>query len=535
MDKILIVEDNQKDRELLKEILLSTKISYDIREAHSGKTALMEINKENPDLILLDMTGQDINGLEILNTLKKRVKQTGPVLLVSSSADEYDRMKGLELGVTDFINKPIIPKEVRVRVAVVMKLKKALDDAKWVTEETSAGIKLLYKELEKKNKELQKLDQLKSDFISKVSHELRTPLAIIRQGISIVSRKIIGEVNKEQEEVLKDTLEHVDRLLNIINDILDISKLEAKKLKLHKSKIDIIELIQKLINDFQAKAKSKDILLKADFPVAMCALHADKDKIIQVLTNLLGNALKFTPQGGRITITAKENEDFVEMAISDTGIGIAKEEIPHLFNKFEQFGKIDGSTEKGTGLGLAICEEIMKLHGGHIHAASELGKGSTFYFHIPKWEKPKAMCTKAIDRQLKSLRKEKKGKKLSVLFLCIENFERIAKTNSNKKAQQVLKEVLETTRKYLPHRQGTEAFCDEVRVMAVLPAVDEQETKEICQKIRENIFTGENCDRQHIEDVQLQFGIASHAKDGNNAQELMKAAGERIAHSMIDD
>ena len=169
MNKILIVDDSFPDRELVKEVLLGAAAAYDVRTAESGQAALMQIEQERPDLVLLDLHMNEMDGFETLKQTKAKWKETVPVLLISSFTDEKDRLHGLELGATDFISKPIIREEVLARVAVQMKIKRIQDRSQWVAEKTNQGIKLLYKELEKKNIKLKELDILKSEFISTVS------------------------------------------------------------------------------------------------------------------------------------------------------------------------------------------------------------------------------------------------------------------------------------------------------------------------------------------------------------------------------
>jgi len=383
MSKILIVDDSFPDRELVKEILSESNVRYEIETADSGRNALERVETFQPDLVLLDLRMADVNGFETLKTLREKGRQI-PVLLVSSFTEENDRLHGLELGATDFIDKPISPEALKARVAVQMKLKKAYDDMQWAANQTNKGIKLLYKELEIKNDKLKELDQLKSNFISMVSHELRTPLAIIRQGVSMMKRRILGEVNEQQEETLNDVLDNIDRLVKIINDLLDISKLEAAKVALDKKQVDAAQQIRYIIGLFQTKAQEKNITLLARMPDGLPAVFGDRDRVIQILTNLVNNALKFTPENGRVTVSARDREEFVEFAVSDTGIGISEDNMNKLFNKFEQFGRTNGPGEKGTGLGLAISKELINLHDGQIWAESKENQGTTFFFTIPK-------------------------------------------------------------------------------------------------------------------------------------------------------
>ncbi len=274
--------------------------------------------------------------------------------------------------------------------AKLKKVKDVLKTRTWGLKKTSENIRLLYKELETKNRELRRLDDLKSDFVATVSHELRTPLAIIQEGIALINDRILGDVNGKQVRTLSQVLENIARLTRIIDDLLDISKLEAGEIELKKSYVDTAKFIKKIIEDFQFKVREKKIVLKVSLSKKVSRIYADRDKLIQILTNLVSNALKFTPENGKITVRVGEDADgSVMISISDTGVGISEGDVSKLFNKFQQFDRVPGPGKKGTGLGLAISKRIVELHGGRIWAESEIKKGSTFYFTIPKRAMPK--------------------------------------------------------------------------------------------------------------------------------------------------
>ena len=191
-------------------------------------------------------------------------------------------------------------------------------------------------ELERANKELQKIDQLKSDFVSTVSHELRTPLTVTREAISQVLDGVCGETNKEQKQFLSMSIKGIDRLARLIDNLLDISKIEAHKIKLKRELIDIMSLAKEVISNFALAFQHKGLDTKYNFPKDKIELYVDKDRIAQVFMNLVSNALKFTP-AGYIEISVIDKENVVECAVSDTGIGISDEELPKVFSKFEQF------------------------------------------------------------------------------------------------------------------------------------------------------------------------------------------------------
>ena len=228
------------------------------------------------------------------------------------------------------------------------------------------------------------VDRMKSEFISTVSHELRTPLSITKEGISLVLDKIPGKINEKQGKILTIAKNNIDRLARIINSLLDISKIEAGEVELKKERVKITNLIEQVTSSFKNKIKKKGLELKVNFPKKGIYVYVESDKIVQVFTNLLGNALKFTEKGC-IEISAKELEDEIEFVVSDTGIGISKDDLPKAFSKFQQFGRVDSAGEKGTGLGLSIVKGIVEMHYGKIWVESTRGKGSKFIFTLPKY------------------------------------------------------------------------------------------------------------------------------------------------------
>lgn len=246
-------------------------------------------------------------------------------------------------------------------------------------------IKKYRQELERKNKELEKLDVLKSEFVSVVSHELRTPLSIIKEGISLVLDQIPGKTNSKQEKILNTSKDNIDRLARIINNLLDISKIESGKIQLQKKITDINDLIRKAAANFGPKIAERGLEMKLNLPDGKLNMLIDEDRIFEVLTNLVDNSLKFTEKG-YIAVEVIDKGKEIECSVADSGIGIHDDNIPKLFGKFTQFDRIYGEGEKGAGLGLSIAKGLVELHGGKIWAESEFGKGAKFYFTLPKQE-----------------------------------------------------------------------------------------------------------------------------------------------------
>ncbi|MCF7873340.1 MAG: PAS domain-containing protein [Candidatus Omnitrophica bacterium] len=229
---------------------------------------------------------------------------------------------------------------------------------------------------------LEKAIKMKSDFLSTVSHELRTPLAAIKEGINIVYDQSAGKINKEQKEFLTISKRNVDRLARLINDVLDIQKLESGKAEFNFKKENINDIIKEVFETMQPHAAKKQLQLKLNLDSNISKIKVDRDKIIQVITNLMSNAIKFTEQG-KVVIKSLLEQNAIKVIVSDTGPGIKKEDLSKLFKTFQQLQTGKGRKTGGTGLGLAICKDIINKHRGKIWAESELDKGSKFIFLLP--------------------------------------------------------------------------------------------------------------------------------------------------------
>jgi len=381
--KILIVDDNPVDKGLLTQILNAMGQDFDVKAAGSYEEARKYDQGIVPNLILLGINLPDTEGLYFLQEIQRKANEDIHVILVSNFLNRDNKLKGFQLGVTDFIYKPIVAEELKVRIAVLCRLKKIRDDQDWAAQKTNEGIKLLYKELENKNKRLKELDQLKDEFVNNVSHELRTPLTIIQESVSIIRDGLLGEINEKQNKHLMNTLENIDRLDKIINDLLDISTIENRKMRLYKENVNINDLVKKVASDFIPSVVAKGLELKCVVPEGPVDVYVDKDKIIQVLVNLVNNAYKFTDKG-KIELSVIENADQVECRVKDTGIGISALDAPRLFSKFDQIGRQSGAGAKGTGLGLSITKGIVELHDGQIKVESNPGQGTLFTVSLPR-------------------------------------------------------------------------------------------------------------------------------------------------------
>jgi signal transduction histidine kinase len=246
---------------------------------------------------------------------------------------------------------------------------------------TTTQLREKNKLLQAQKEELKKFDQLKSEFVSTVSHELRTPMTIIKESIA----QLLEEENMPRPEknlLLNMAINNINRLANLINNLLDLSKIEAGKVELHKQKFNLVNLIQEVCKGFELPARQKGIDIRWKASAEAIEVFADPDKLTQVFLNLVGNSMKFV-QKGYIEISALSENNHIKCIVADTGPGIGKDDLQKVFNKFQQFGHQASGGVKGTGLGLSICKGLIDLHGGDIWVESEAGEGTRFIFTLP--------------------------------------------------------------------------------------------------------------------------------------------------------
>jgi signal transduction histidine kinase len=242
----------------------------------------------------------------------------------------------------------------------------------------------LFREIEEKSRLLEVANQHKSEFLASMSHELRTPLNAIIGFSEVLLQRMFGELNPKQDEYLQDVLSSGRHLLSLINDILDLSKVEAGRMELELARFDLPQALQDTLVLVRERAVRHGIDLQLDADARLGALVADERKIKQVMLNLLSNAVKFTPEGGRVEVRAVPTGGAVEISVADTGIGIAPENQELIFEEFRQVGGDYAHKREGTGLGLTLARKLVELHGGRLWVKSQVGQGSTFTFSVPE-------------------------------------------------------------------------------------------------------------------------------------------------------
>jgi len=371
--KILLVDDNKDNVELLRQILMD---EYTLFFAYSGDECIAKAIAEQPELILLDVHMPKMDGYETMKKLQQdEVTCNIPVIFASAYyTDPVMIVRGLEQGAFDYLTKPIDESILLAKVRTIYKIKMADDK-----------IRQQKDELQLVNDKLQSADKLKSIFLASMSHELRTPLNSIIGFTGLMLMEVAGTINEKQKEQLNRVKRNSQHLLELINDVLDISKIEADKVELSISAFDLIRLVNEIVQNIAPEIQAKGLSLKVNQPEKAITVENDPMRIRQILMNFMSNALKFTKQGS-ISVELGLNDDSTQavITIKDTGIGIKAEHMRNLFEPFQQISGDFTNSYKGTGLGLYLCKKLSTLIQADIQVSSELDSGSQFTLILPK-------------------------------------------------------------------------------------------------------------------------------------------------------
>jgi signal transduction histidine kinase len=376
--KVLILDFNSANILKIKDALSRIPgISYDISWPQMEEHVLKKVEEEKFDIILLSYDIPGLNGLEILSDLQYK-ELSGPIIMMADDRDKEFAPQAIREGAYDYV---IREKGFEEGLPVIMHNALAAFHAAKERERLQKEIAAKKIELEAANRKLQQLDRIKSDFVANVAHEFRTPLTIIKGNVDLVNKGGLGAVVPAQKEMLDGAINIINRLSRLVNDLLDISKIESGKMELKKEPVDMNNIIKENLTIFDKIMKDKKQRLQKDLAVGLSEISADKDKVTQVFVNLLSNAIKYTPESGSIAVKTLNLEKEIMVEISDTGEGMASDNLDKIFDKFT---RVTAEKKEGTGLGLPIAKDIVSLHNGRIWVKSELGKGSKFYFTLPK-------------------------------------------------------------------------------------------------------------------------------------------------------
>lgn len=394
---ILVVDDLPNYRQMMQAVLEDAGYS-DVITAGSTQEAFTILGMDDPslpapgvDLILMDINMPGMDGVEACQRIKSVSKLKDiPVIMVTGLAAEEKLEQAFNAGATDYILKPASPAEMIARINSVLELKQEMErrQSGYVSdlEEKNRELQAAFAELEKKNQELEEASLAKTHILSTATHELKTPLTSIIGYIDIVllRQNKIGTLNEKQQRYLQTAQRNSYRLKSLVDDLLDISRIESGGLELTPAELELWPEIEEIVTAMQTQIDEKNIDLILDIPQDICPVLADKLRLCQVLTNLLSNACKYSSQGARVTIRVREEDAGVRIDVSDTGMGISQEDQERLFTKFFRADNSSTREVSGSGLGLYITKHLIEAHGGRIWASSQIGQGTTFSIIWPK-------------------------------------------------------------------------------------------------------------------------------------------------------
>ncbi len=363
-----------------------------------------------------------------------------------------------------------------------------------------------------------KVDKMKNDFISVVSHELRTPLTTMKEFISILLDEIPGKINAEQREYLQIVKSNIDRLARIINEILDIAKIESGKMRIERELVDIVEIAETVVKTFKPMAEERGLYLELSAPSHPLITYGDRDRLAQIFTNLIHNAIKFTPQGG-VKVVLKDSDKELIAEVIDTGIGISQDNMPKLFMKFQQFNSDAHLKESGTGLGLSITKHLVELHKGKIWAESEYGKGSRFIFTLPKYTHQQALLELCAENLHNCILVDKS---FSLLVIEIVDVQFMEKHLGEEKIAK-LKKNLELIFKKVLRRNEDLVFKGKDNFAILLNMTPKENALVVKGRIVQALYDFRKT-FERPEMLKIRIGVAGYPEDGSREEELLDKA-----------
>ena len=359
LGRVLAIDDSPADARLLREMFTEGVAGCELVSRDRLASGLAVFDEGPVDLLLLDLNLPDSRGAETLRLALERAGDV-PIVVLTGLDDEATAISALQAGAQDYLVKGALDPRTLRRIT-----RHAIERSRILQRVRSA-------------------DRLKTQFVSMASHELRTPLAIIREFVALTRDGVGGPLTGDQTEWLDTVLRNCDRLGTLLDDVLDLARIESGTLRLALGPCDLVPALESWLADFQPRVDSRRQSLLLDpvdppFPIVAC----DAEKIQQVIVNLVENAHKFAPDGGHIAVRVRRAGAFVAVEVADDGAGIAPVDQARIFEAFTQVDRADGPGAKGTGLGLTIARRIAELHGGAMTVSSEPRLGSTFTLTIP--------------------------------------------------------------------------------------------------------------------------------------------------------
>jgi signal transduction histidine kinase len=359
---VLVVDDTPANLQLLAGMLKER--GYKVRPVRSGAMALQAAASNPPDLILLDINMPEMNGYEVCERLKADEKlREIPVIFISALTETMDKVKAFNVGGMDYVTKPFQFEEVQARVQTHLKLERQR------------------RELQESYRQLRELEKLRDNLVHMIVHDMRSPLTGISSTLRVLDDEVRGKLDESQNEFLQIALASAATLIEMVSSLLDVSRLESGQMPLKPRACHFAEIVDAALKSLGGVTRMHRVLF--DRETAAADIHCDPDVTSRIVANLIGNAVKFTPEDGEIRISAAPAGDRVRIMVADCGPGIPEAYREKIFEKFGQVETRNAKAKYSTGLGLTFCKLASEAQGGSIGVDSEVGQGSTFWFELP--------------------------------------------------------------------------------------------------------------------------------------------------------
>ena len=396
--KILVVNDDPASLLALTSLLeqWAEETHYEVLAARSGQDALRQVLRHDFAVILLDVNMPGMDGFETAEAIHQRPRSADiPIIFVTAFlADEIDRLKAYQRGAADFLFTPVIPQILRAKVQVFVtlamkneQLKRQTEKLSQRTTELTATNKRLVREMEER-RAAERTSSAKDEFLAMLGHELRNPLSAISSASALLGMPGVGaeSVARARQIIGRRQTQHLSR---IVDDLLDLSRAMSGKILLSRKRIDLARLVEACLDTFRATGRTNGYQISVAFGPGW--VDGDATRLEQIATNLIDNALKYTPSGGSIQITVAREDDETVLRVRDSGVGIAEDLLPHVFDVFVQGAISIDRSQGGLGIGLSLVRRLVELHGGSVSATSPgSGAGSVFEIRLPHVEEAQA-------------------------------------------------------------------------------------------------------------------------------------------------
>lgn len=360
--KILVIDDEETMLDACGQVL--SKQGYEVFTASSGEEGLKIAKEIGPDIAIVDLKMPGIDGMEVLERLDE-IDPSIVKIVITGYATVESAVDAMKRGAYDFLPKPFTPDELRLIVRRGLERRRLEAEREALREER---------------------DRLKADFITIVSHQLKSPLVAIKQYLEAATSGAMGEISRSVREVLERCSERTDELLKMLDDWLNMSRIEAGKLAEKMVPINPAEVLDEAVEELRPLADGGDIRIIKEYPEQLPRIIGDFDSLKQAFSNIISNGIRYNRPGGNVRISTRATDEGLFISVSDTGIGISEEDLPYIFDEFFRVRSKERPKLTGSGLGLSIAKKIIEAHSGSIDVRSKLGEGTTFIVRLPRRE-----------------------------------------------------------------------------------------------------------------------------------------------------